>query len=626
VSTQKTPTGSTRRRRTPASIRRLASGASLALLVIPLASVGGGQTAQAADGSVLRTVTAEGYNCSLGTGIAFDGQNLLLSCSNDNKITAVDPTDGSLVKSYSVSGVSSIGALAYDRGREVLWACGGFSGDDTVVWQIDLETSLATQQFDGPVGCPDGLAYDGRDDTFWLSPDVSPTVYHYSMTGELLGSVPANLGSCGNSGIAVGGDYLFFANNGCSQIYMAPRTDPTSTTLFGTYGARLEDLECDDVSFADLGKAAIWSKDAYDGVLNAFELNPGTCGFGGLPPVANIDSDGDGLSDAWETSGARDSQGKVTFDLASMGARPDRKDIFLAVEAERSAPLSSEARAILIDSFARAPVSNPDGYPGIALHFVDGPTLSNADSDTFYGSSPARIDWREIWNHWTDREPQGPSVFHLVLSTAWNDFRMDDGAKISGIATLPGQMLVVNNCGKRSKTRTTCATDATSQAANLMHELGHNLWLGHGGGDGINKKPNYLSVMNYHFSHTGVPGLGVTYSNWGDDTFYMLDENSLSEPDGVLVKSGENFLATKYMCSSWNIPRTKTIAVGQPVDWNCQNKVEQGRVKADINGDGKFNQLTPYDDWSNLSIVSNEDNIGWPKVEYRVGETEYCVS
>ena len=43
------------------------------------------------------------------------------------------------------------------------------------------------------------------------------------------------------------------------------------------------------------------------------------------------------------------------------------------------------------------------------------------------------------------------------------------------------------------------------QAGTLMHELGHNLNLGHGGGDWTNNKPNYLSVMNYTFQTSGLP-------------------------------------------------------------------------------------------------------------------------
>lgn len=241
--------------------------------------------ASAADGNVLRTITAQNYPCSLGTGIAFDGSSLLLSCHSNNKITFISPADGSYEKEVAITNMSSIGALAWDSSRQVLWACGGFSGNDRTVYTIDLTTATATEQFSA-TACPDGLAYDGTDDTLWTSPDVSPTIYHYEADGTLIESFPANVGSCGNSGIAVGGPYLFLANNGCSQIYRADKTTPASTELFGTYPARLEDMECDDLTFASTGKAAIWSKDAYDGVLNAFELNPGDCGFGGRPPVS----------------------------------------------------------------------------------------------------------------------------------------------------------------------------------------------------------------------------------------------------------------------------------------------------------------------------------------------------
>lgn len=46
--------------------------------------------------------------------------------------------------------------------------------------------------------------------------------------------------------------------------------------------------------------------------------------------------------------------------------------------------------------------------------------------------------------------------------------------------------------------------DFNHNAATIMHELGHNLNLGHGGSDGTNYKPNYVSVMNYNVAF-GIP-------------------------------------------------------------------------------------------------------------------------
>src|SRR4030095_3103071 len=38
----------------------------------------------------------------------------------------------------------------------------------------------------------------------------------------------------------------------------------------------------------------------------------------------------------------------------------------------------------------------------------------------------------------------------------------------------------------------------------FLHELGHSLGLGHGGGDGINRKPNYISIMSYNYQMRGA--------------------------------------------------------------------------------------------------------------------------
>ena len=53
---------------------------------------------------------------------------------------------------------------------------------------------------------------------------------------------------------------------------------------------------------------------------------------------------------------------------------------------------------------------------------------------------------------------------------------------------------------------------ATQQKGTLMHEFGHTLGIGHGE-DHTNYKPNYLSVMNYHFQFpTSVSDRPLDYS------------------------------------------------------------------------------------------------------------------
>jgi pimeloyl-ACP methyl ester carboxylesterase len=268
------------------ALRFRAVGAALVVVALSLLVAGGrSDPAHAADGDILRTIVAKNYDCPIGTGIAFNGTSLILSCDYDTRLTYIDPADGSFLGSTNVTGMSAIGAIAYDRSRFRLWACGGFSDDG--VYLIDPIDGSSTFMFNTP-GCVDGLAYDGIDDTLWISPDVSPWIYHYRTNGTLIATYPANIGCGINSGLAIGGPYLFMSNDGCSQIWRAPRTDPTSATLFGTFPQRLEDMECDDITFRSQGKAVIWSKDAYDPTLNAFELNPDDCGYGGLPTQRNL--------------------------------------------------------------------------------------------------------------------------------------------------------------------------------------------------------------------------------------------------------------------------------------------------------------------------------------------------
>ncbi len=231
---------------------------------------------EAAPGDNLRQINgAYSQPCSINTGLAFDGTNLLVTCWSHNVIDVLNPANGDLVHTVTVAGYGGLMAAAWDASRNKLWVC----ADHNKVILVDTADGSSTFAFSG-ANCTDGLAYDGTDDTLWISPDVSWTVYHYQTDGMLIAAHPVTglIGSCGNSGIAVGGDRLYLANNGCSQIYEVSK-DFTISTLFATFPRRLEDLECDDLTFAPLG--AIWSQDAYDRVINAWEIPAGRCGFGG---------------------------------------------------------------------------------------------------------------------------------------------------------------------------------------------------------------------------------------------------------------------------------------------------------------------------------------------------------
>jgi hypothetical protein len=151
----------------------------------------------------------------------------------------------------------------------------------------------------------------------------------------------------------------------------------------------------------------------------------------------------------------------------------------------------------------------------------------------------------------------------------------------------------------------------------IMHELGHNLGLHHGGNEGQNFKPNYNSVMSYQYQFYGVdnnctiPGGGeLDYSH---GTRPSLDENDLDESVGI--------------CGGV-----------QGTDWNFDGDVEDTNLATNIDGrwtdvqwqddcsaDGvwcvvptRFDNssltvLTDHNDWANLVFTgildSNELNI-----------------
>ncbi len=74
------------------------------------------------------------------------------------------------------------------------------------------------------------------------------------------------------------------------------------------------------------------------------------------------------------------------------------------------------------------------------------------------------------------------------------------------------------------------------KAVSLMHELGHTFGLRHGGSDHTIYKPNYLSIMNYLYSHTGLiinTGEAWKMVNYSDYELHYLDEQNIDENEGA---------------------------------------------------------------------------------------------
>src|SRR5262249_59034290 len=117
-------------------------------------------------------------------------------------------------------------------------------------------------------------------------------------------------------------------------------------------------------------------------------------------------------------------------------------------------------------------------------------------------------------------------------------------------------------------------------ANTIMHELGHNLGLHHGGTDDVNYKFNFDSVMNYWYQGDGVDtncdALGDNVLSYSKGTNISLNESNINEANGV-------------------------CGAGHPIDWNGSGTIQSEPV-LDLNGDGLFQTFTDFNDWTHLNF------------------------
>jgi hypothetical protein len=91
-------------------------------------------------------------------------------------------------------------------------------------------------------------------------------------------------------------------------------------------------------------------------------------------------------------------------------------------------------------------------------------------------------------------------IFHYAIFGHYHDRDNPEGSGASGIARGIGGTELLVTLGNFTRHVGT----PREQAGALMHELGHNLGLRHGGCDDVNFKADYRSVMNYAFQMAGL--------------------------------------------------------------------------------------------------------------------------
>jgi parallel beta-helix repeat protein len=360
---------------------------------------------------------------------------------------------------------------------------------------------------------------------------------------------------------------------------------------------------------------------------------------------AQVDTDGDGLLDNWESLGYVDVVvGSTTVRVELPDASANRKDIYVQIDWMQDATChlhkpSYDAIKLIYDAFDKA---------GIKLHVDIGPD-SPRDYSVYslgmsYANYPAASKWgaksragsvtyvqtlgafdgagQYLWTRPTGatggtyfddlknrtggfslsgREP----FYHYALWAHQWDASGSSGLSRSGGGSGGGDFMVslglfapLVACGGVNDGQGT----VNDQAGSFMHELGHNLGLAHGGGDSTNRKPNYVSVMSYAFQNVGltkkdpITGAITTgifdYSDAARAALNTLNEASLSEATGSL---GTSDYGSVWTCP-YGATKTATPITNASIDWNCNGVVDAAPLPSsgvNINADGKINSDAP---------------------------------
>jgi type II secretory pathway pseudopilin PulG len=388
---------------------------------------------------------------------------------------------------------------------------------------------------------------------------------------------------------------------------------PSSATDYGKSIVRMYP----DTAATDTNAAGDWSS-----------VNWSTpAGRNDVPSTA-VDSDGDGIPNSAKIPGGT----YAGIDLYAMGARAGQKDLFINVNQMTSTDPGVmprvESLQKVVDSFATR---------SIKVHFDAGTIFSSSFSVANFnlgqGNSvvpyepcvtfnqttcSSNVSTRRSVYDWKNEfmELRRRPIFHYLL---FGNSQLATGASgSSGLAELPGNDFIVTmgNWGFTTTAGSALNRLINMQASTIMHELGHNLGLMHGGFENANYKPNYWSVMNYLYQLEGLdanPSGSTAYQRWRNNKtvgvtppLCSLANSPCGSPSQFIMdysNGSSSSLNEAALLEANNIGRGSTA--GAYADWNQNGSLTATSQAIDLNGDGTQTVISDFNDWGNLSLPFN---------------------
>lgn len=397
-----------------------------------------------------------------------------------------------------------------------------------------------------------------------------------------------------------------------------------------------------------------------DGIVDEIERLIGT-------RSNNPDTDRDALPDGWEVIGL--DFGSEFVNLPAMGANPLRKDVFVQYDYERGARVEPETWPYIIELFRRYGVTlhltenerprPTSGFlaPTTGVTSTIGAEQAAAMTDPVTGQYyfPPKLSWTHHYIY---------SRHNPGRSGAWHHVTIDVNTLNCPLTSPDPQNDPACRWFTGDDGGTYTWRFASEHIYRVVHELGHNLGLGHGGRQGTgaqtrlgdivyyagdwestNQKPRYISVMNYrynasHLCYKAATGELLMATDFQSGTLPTLNESGLFEssslgytlPRNVQCATADaafvpvfNYGCTDAMGQKWIVLSDGTRTLGRArqgsdwqltdlpahspgVDWNCNGSIQSGMVSQNINGDsgedpfgnGGLENLTSPDDWRGL--------------------------